>query len=130
MIKDQIFFKGQIWSPKAKIFKLYDFFTDLGYFAVNYSGKVIGLSKKAIKAAKRRTMSSYFQILSIARESVKSYFQVFLQRSLDMIIVCTSTYVLNFYPLKSSFRILILFLESKFSFSAYNSHFFCNDLVL
>ena len=46
-------FKGQIWSPKAKIFKFYDFFTNLGYFAVNYSGKVIGLSKKAIKAAKR-----------------------------------------------------------------------------
>ena len=46
-------FKGQIWSPKAKNFKFYDFFTDLSYFAVNYSGKVIGLSKKAIKAAKR-----------------------------------------------------------------------------
>ena len=30
-----------------------DFFMDLSYFAVNYSGKVIGLSKKAIKAAKR-----------------------------------------------------------------------------
>ena len=53
IIKGQIFFKGQIWSPKAKNFKFYDFFTDLGYFAVNYSGKVIGLSKKAIKAAKR-----------------------------------------------------------------------------
>ena len=51
--KAKFFFKGQIWSPKAKIFKFYDFFTDLGYFAVNYSGKVIGLSKNAIKAAKR-----------------------------------------------------------------------------
>ena len=47
------FFKGQIWSPKANIFKFYDFFTDLGYFEVNYSGKIIGLSKKAIKADKR-----------------------------------------------------------------------------
>ena len=51
--KAKFFFKGQIWSPKAKNFKFYDFFTDLSYFAVNYSGKVIGLSKKAIKAAKR-----------------------------------------------------------------------------
>jgi hypothetical protein len=38
---------------KAKNFKFYDFFTNLGYFAVNFSGRVIGLSKKAIKAAKR-----------------------------------------------------------------------------
>ena len=51
--KVNFFFKGQIWSPKAKNFKFYDFFTDLGYFAVNYSGKMIGLSKKAIKTAKR-----------------------------------------------------------------------------
>ena len=38
-----------IFFAKAKIFKFYDFFTDLGYFEVNYSGKVIGLSKKAIR---------------------------------------------------------------------------------
>ena len=38
---------------RPKIFKFYDFFTDLSYFAVNYSGKVVGLSEKAIKAAKR-----------------------------------------------------------------------------
>ena len=30
IIKGQIFFKGQIWRPKAKKFKFYDFFTDLG----------------------------------------------------------------------------------------------------
>ena len=44
IIKGQIFFQ----RPNAKIFKFYDFFTDLGYFAVNYSEKVIGLSIKAI----------------------------------------------------------------------------------
>ena len=44
--------KAKKWS-KAQNFKFYDFFIDLSYFAVNYSGKVIGLSKKAIKAAKR-----------------------------------------------------------------------------
>ena len=53
LLKAKFFFKGQIWRPKAKKFKFYDFFTDLGYFAVNYSGEVIGLSKKALKAAKR-----------------------------------------------------------------------------
>jgi hypothetical protein len=36
--KAKFFFKGQIWNPKAKIF------TDFGYFEVNYSGKIIGLS--------------------------------------------------------------------------------------
>jgi hypothetical protein len=51
--KAKFFFKGQIWSPKAKDFLCYDFFMNLGYFAINYSGNVIGLSKKAIKAAKR-----------------------------------------------------------------------------
>ena len=34
-------------------FKFYDFFTDMGFLAVNYSRKVIGFNKKAIKAAKR-----------------------------------------------------------------------------
>ena len=53
IIKANFFFKGQIWSPKAKNVKFYDFFTDLGYFAVNYSEILIGLSIKAIKAAKR-----------------------------------------------------------------------------
>ena len=33
-------------------------------------------------------------------------------------------YVLNFFPPKCCFRILILFLESKFSFSAHISTFF------
>ena len=51
--KAKIIFKGQIWSPKAKNFKFYDFFMNLGFFAINYSGNIIGLSKKAIKAAKR-----------------------------------------------------------------------------
>ena len=51
--KAEHFSKGQIWSPKAKNFKFYDFIMNLGYFAINYSGNVIGLSKKAIKAAKR-----------------------------------------------------------------------------
>ena len=43
----QIFFKGQIWRPKVKKSILFHWFAD------NCSEKVIGLSKKAIKAAKR-----------------------------------------------------------------------------
>ena len=47
------FVKAKFFS-KAKKFKFYDFFSDLGWFANNYSEKVIGLSKKATKAAKRQ----------------------------------------------------------------------------
>ena len=53
LLKAKFFFKGQIWRPKAKKFKFYDFFSDLGQFANNCSERVIGLSKKATKAAKR-----------------------------------------------------------------------------
>ena len=52
-----------IFFAKAKIFKFYDFITDLGYFEVNYSGKVIGLSKKAIILTCRKA-SSQIQICS------------------------------------------------------------------
>jgi hypothetical protein len=30
LLKAKNFFKGQIWRPKAKKFKFYDFFSDLG----------------------------------------------------------------------------------------------------
>ena len=53
MIKDQIFFQRPNLKAKGQNFKFYDFFSDLGQFANNYSEQVIGLSKKAIKAAKR-----------------------------------------------------------------------------
>jgi len=43
--------KFEVQRPKISFF--FDFFTDFSYFAVNCSGKVIGLSEKAIKAAKR-----------------------------------------------------------------------------
>ena len=44
--------------------------------------------------------------------------------SFEVVIKKFIAYVLSFYPPKSCFRILILFLESKFLFSAHISSFY------
>ena len=51
--RGQHFFQRPNLESKGQNFKFYDFSTDLGYFAFNYSGKVSALSKKAINVAKR-----------------------------------------------------------------------------